>query len=130
MTDSDKAALNPKMQEAVSFVELWQLSGSIIEFLRAIEWPDDAAGRTKAKNRANYFRTKGVSLKQLDMQYEDLDYAHLQLRATAALAQLAGREEEARIKLNELERLRHEAITAVHEIRDLRSMAVKLTTGV
>lgn len=125
MTDSDKAALNPKMQEAVSFVEMWQLSGSIIEFLRAVGWPDDAAGRTKAKNRANYFRSKGIELKELDMQYEDLDYSYLQLRATAALAQLAGREEESKIVLDRIAVLENEAAQLVERIR-----SSQITTGV
>ena len=117
MSDAEKALLSPAMQEAVTFVELWQLSGSIIEFLRAIGWAEDAKGKQQASNRATYFRKKGVLLKHLDKQYEDLDWTYLNLRATAALATLAGRKEEAQILVNEVTALRAEAREIVEEIR-------------
>lgn len=113
------------MKEAVTFVELWNLSGSIIEFLRAIGWPDDKAHRAKANARAKFFLKNGVGLKFLDLAYENLDYEYLSMRATAALASLAGRKEEALILVRDVQELRRQACALVAEISQIRAAAVQ-----
>lgn len=131
MTDAEKQSLSPEMQEAVTFVELWTLAGSIIEFLRAIGWPDDKASRTKANARANFFRKNGVhNLKELDMTYENLDYSYLNLRAAAALAQLAGRKEEALILVRDVQELRRQACRLVAEISQIHAVQTQEQGGV
>lgn len=126
MTDEEKSKLSPAMQEAVKFIEMWQLARTTDEFIDAMGLEKTPKTISWANQQAVFFRKKGVDLKhrkkgRAGPPLPDYDFLSLQVIAKRALASIAGKEAEAKTLIDDFAKARVEASRILAELRKYKS---------
>lgn len=125
--DSEIEKLSPKMQDAVRFVQYWNLSRNIAEFLATMGKSLDIKSRIWASTTAAQFRKNGVRLKQHSRKPDvalEYDYTYLQMVGERAMAEIANKKEEAELAIRDFTALRSEAQCLVAELRKFKDKAI------
>lgn len=122
MTDAEKCNLPPAMQDAVKFVELWQLARTTEEFIDAMGMPKNAKTVQWSSARAIFFRKHGVDLihrkkGKAGPPLPDYDFLTLQVIAKRSLASIAGKTAEAQCLIDDFQKARLEASHILAELR-------------
>lgn len=131
ITDADVAKLSPQMQEAVKFIQLWNLSDSMKEFLEAMGWPVDQKHKTKAHMMAFMFRKKTVPLKSFPRGRASGKKLHYDFRVLEAIglrsmAELGRKRAAAEDELLLAEEARKKIIAILLEMRKYKDMLVNI----
>lgn len=124
ISDAEIASLSPNMQEAVRFVQFWNMASSMPEFIAAMDWPLERKSWAKASQLATKLRKGGVPLRKLKEKAADLNWSYLQILAERSMAQLTLKKDEAERVAGDIQAMRSEAHRILTELRKFKNKAV------
>lgn len=132
MTTNQLEGLSPAMREAVEFIQWWNLSNGLTEFLTVMNREPTEDNKNWAKAKAIKFRQNGVNLRDLrysEKPADELDYAVLQVFGERAMAELGRRKAEADEITRDIFQMNEEAKRIVGELRKFKDRAVIYELG-